>query len=153
MTRHVMITSLLWLLSSLTAIAQVKITVPEQRYKVHEEIHAAVENSGTNPITICVEFGQTSPTGNNIESTPIPFYVQRHDAGKWGTLFIGPDIGSIRRAVVVDGGKTLKFPFRLNSTGQIRLRLKYWSDSKLDLDCTRQTKGAKLATSTSFSVE
>jgi hypothetical protein len=130
MIRYVVITSVLWLLPSLTAIAHVKITVPEQRYKVEEQIRATVENSGTNPITICVEFGQTSPIGANVESTPIPFYVQRHDAGKWGTLFIGPDIGSIRHPVVVDGGKTLKFPFRMNSTGQIRLRLEYWLDSK-----------------------
>jgi hypothetical protein len=137
-----------------SAIAQVKIIFPEQRYKAEEQIRAAVENNGTDPITICVEFGQASPKGEDIESTPIPFYVQRHDGAKWGTpLLIGPDIGSIRRAVVVEGGKRLEFPFPLKEIGELRLRLEYWVGSKPDLRCSGPIKGAKLATSASFTVQ
>lgn len=153
-TRRAVITMLVSFVWSGSAVAQVKIIVPEQRYKAEEQIRAAVENSGTHPITICVEFGQTSPKGTDIESTPIPFYVQSHDGARWGTpLLIGPDIGSIRRAVEVEGGKRLEFPFRLKQIGELRLRLEYWVGSKPDLRCTGTSKGAKLATSASFTVQ
>ena len=43
MTRRVVLTFVLSVVSAVTAIAQVKITLPVQRYKVQEEIHAEVE--------------------------------------------------------------------------------------------------------------
>jgi len=46
---------------------------PPQRYTVHEEIHAKVENMGHNAVTFCVEFGQTSMKGDEVESTAIAF--------------------------------------------------------------------------------
>jgi len=78
-----------------TAIAQVKISVPRKQYKVHEEIHAKIENTGNNAITFCVEFGQTS--------------------------MIGPNVGSARGAAVLEagGGRGVPFSaqrFRKNAT-------------------------------------
>jgi len=64
------------------ASAQVKIPLPATRYKLHEEIHATVENIGNNPVTLCVEFGQTSSREGNRESTPSPFWVQNYNDGK-----------------------------------------------------------------------
>jgi hypothetical protein len=135
------------------AIAQVKITVPVQRYKVHEEIHTKVENTGDKAVTFCVEFGQTSMRGSEIEGTPSPFWVQRNDNGKWGTLLIGPDVGSARAAAVLEARESKEFPFRLNDSGRMRLRLSYWRGSIPNLDCHAPPKGLKLATSIVFTIE
>lgn len=135
------------------ASAQVKISVPTQQYKVHEEIHAKVENRGNNAVTFCVEFGQTSMKGGDIESTPSPFWVQRNDNGKLGTLVIGPDVGSIRAPVVLEAGESKEFPFRLNDSGRMRLRLNYWHGSIPSLDCHAPPKGLRLATSAVFTIE
>ena len=78
-------------LSSLTAMGQVKIRVSPPHPKKYETVHASVENTGSNPITFCIEVGQTSPKeGGETESTPWPFWVQRNNNGKWGTLMIAP---------------------------------------------------------------
>jgi hypothetical protein len=135
------------------AIAQVKITFPAQRYKLHEQIRAKVENMGNNPVTFCVEFGQTSMKDGEVESTPSPFLVQRNDNGRWGTLLIGPDVGSARAAVVLEAGESKEFPFRLNGSGKMRLRLNYWHGSFPILDCRAQPKGSKLLTSAVFTID
>jgi type II secretory pathway component PulJ len=44
---------------------------------------AKLENQTSRPITVCVQFGQWSPKGDTIESTPSPFFVERNDNGKW----------------------------------------------------------------------
>lgn len=136
-----------------SAIAQVKITVSARHHRVQEEIHAKVENRGSRPITFCVEVGQTSPNGDEIESTPTPFWVQQNSNGKWGTLLIGPDVGSNRAAVVLEARESKEFPFRLNTSGKMRLRLNYWSGSIPNLDCHTSPKGRKLATSATFAIE
>jgi hypothetical protein len=141
------------LILATAAVAQVKITAPAQRYKVREQIHAKVENTGNNAVTFCVEFGQTSMKGDEIESTPSPFWVQRKGNGKWGTLLIGPDVGSFRDAVVLEAGKSKEFPFRLNDSGRMRLRLNYWRGSIPDLDCHAPPKGLKLVTSAVFTID
>ena len=77
---------------------QVSIDVPREQLNSRETIPAIVANRGKDPVTFCVQFGQTSkasPSGES-ELTPIPFLVQQYSPGKWGTLMIGPDIGSIR---------------------------------------------------------
>jgi hypothetical protein len=153
MTRLILATLGLSLILPTAAIAQVKITVPAQRYKVQEEIHAKVENTGSGAVTFCVEFGQTSPEGGEIESTPSPFWVQRSSNGKWSTLMIGPDVGSIRAAVVLEAGESKGFPFRLNDSGRMRLRLNYWRGSIPNLDCDAPPKGLKLLTSAAFTIE
>jgi hypothetical protein len=134
-------------------VAQVKITAPAQRYKIHEQIRAKVENTGNDAVTFCIEFGQTSMKGDEIESTPSPFWVQRRGNGKWGTLLIGPDVGSFRGAVVLEAGESKEFPFRLNDSGTMRLRLNYWRSSIPNLDCHTRPKGLKLVTSAVFTID
>jgi hypothetical protein len=152
MKRLILSTIGLSLILATTVIAQVKIAVHAQRYKVHEEIHAKVENTGNNAVTFCVEFGQTSMKGSEIERTPSPFWVQRNDNGKWGTLLIGPDVGSARTAVVLEAGESKEFPLRLNDSGRMRLRLNYWRGSIPKLDCHAPPKGLKLVTSAVFTI-
>jgi hypothetical protein len=151
---RVIFASLVLVLFSLTATAQVTIHVSPQRQKMYETIHARVENAGRKAVTFCVEVRQTSPKGGgDIETTPSPFWVQRNNDGRWGTLIIGPDVGSLRRPEVLDHGKTLEFPFRLGDSGQMRLRLNYWSGSLPSLDCHAPPKSAKLVTSAVFAIE
>ncbi len=135
------------------AIAQVKITVSAQQYKVHEEIHARVENTGKGAITFCVEFGQTSMKDGEVESTPLPFWVQRNDNGKWGTLLIGPDVGSLKAYLVLQAGESKDFPFRLVDSGRMRLRLSYWRGTVPNLNCHAPPRGSKLLTSAVFTIE
>jgi hypothetical protein len=153
MTRLILATLGLSVILPTAVIAQVKITVPAQRYNLQEEIPAKVENSGDGAITFCVEFGQTSTKGGEIESTPSPFWVQRNSSGKWATLMIGPDIGSDRTAVVLEAGESREFRFRLNDSGRMRLRLNYWRGSIPDLDCHAPPKGLKQLTSAVFTIE
>jgi hypothetical protein len=70
--------SLVVTLFSLPAATQVKIHIPTQHQRKYETIHASVENTGSKPVTFCVEFGQTSPKGSReIETTPSPFWCRR----------------------------------------------------------------------------
>jgi hypothetical protein len=127
-----------WVLSlfSLAAAAQLKINLPPQHQKRYEKIHASIENTGNKPVTFCIEVGQTSPKGDGeIETTPSPFWVQGNNKGKWGTLMIGPDVGSFKLPEVLDPGKSIEFPFRLGDSGRMRLRLTYWNGSLQSLDC------------------
>ena len=141
------------LIVATSASAQVKITFPAQQYKLHEQIRAKVENMGNSAVTFCVEFGQTSMKDGGVENTPSPFLVQRNDKGRWGTLMIGPDVGSARAAVVLEGGESKEFPFRLNDSGRMRLRLTYSHGSFPTLDCRAQPKGSKLLTSAVFTID
>ena len=63
---------------------------------------------------------------------------------------IGPDVGSFRNPEVLAPGKSLEFPFRLNDSGQMRLRLSYWNGSLPGLNCHAPRKGAKQVTSAYF---
>ena len=148
-----LISSALSLVLGPAAVAQVKIIVPEHHYKVHEKIPAKVENIERHPVTLCVEFGQTSSNAGETENTPSPFWVQRNIHGKWGTLIIGPDIGSLKEAVVLTAGESREFPFRLIDSGTMRLRLNYWRGSLPNLDCHVPPKGRELQTSAEFTVE
>jgi hypothetical protein len=134
------------------AIAQVKIAVPAQQHKVLERIDAKVENVGKQPITFCVEMGQTSSNGSEIESTPSPFWVQRSRNGKSGTLLIGLDAGSFRGTVVLEAGEKKEFPFRLSSSGRMRLRLNYWRGASPDLDCHAPPKHSNVVASDVFTI-
>jgi hypothetical protein len=139
---------------SLTAAAQVKIHVPQPHQKKYEKISASVENSTSKPVTFCVEYGQSSPKKEGeVETTPYPFWVQQNYNGKWSTLINGPDVGSIRSPVVLDPGKSMEFPLRLGGSGEMRLRLNYWNAGVPSLDCHAPPKGAKLITSSAFTVE
>ena len=141
-------------LSSLTAMGQVKIRVSPPHPKKYETVHASVENTGSNPITFCIEVGQTSPKeGGETESTPWPFWVQRNNNGKWGTLMIGPDVGHFGSPNVLDGGKSVGFVFRLGASGQMRLRMNYWNGSVANLDCDAPPEGEQVVTSAVFVIE
>ena len=135
------------------ALAQVRITLPARSFGVEDQIHAKIINDGTHAITICVEFGQTSPNNRGSESTPSPFVVQRHSGDRWSTLLIGPDVGSVRRSLEIDAGKSQEFVFRLNDVGKIRLLLYYWRDSRQGSSCTAVEKGAKAVHSEDFVVQ
>lgn len=146
--------SLVLVLSALTAAAQATIHISPQNRKKYEKIQATLENTGSKPITFCVEVGQTSPKGvGEVESTPSPFWVQRNNNGRWSTLMIGPDVGSFQSPQVLDSRESVEFPFRLGDSGQMRLRLNYWQGSLPRLDCHAPPKGARLVTSAVFTVE
>lgn len=143
-----------FLVTPFVAMAQAKIDLSAQHYKLHEEIRAKVQNIGSRSVTICVEFGQTShKSDGEVESTPIPFWVQRNDHGKWGTLLIGPDVGSLRVPVLLDAGESNDFSIRLIDSGRMRLRLEYWPRPIPKLDCHARPRGAKRVTSAVFTVE
>jgi len=143
---------LVLLLFATNLSAQVRVVIPKRHYHPQEQILAKLENQTSQPITVCVEFGQSSPKGDTIESTPSPFFVERSDSGKWGVLLNGPDIGSNSQPVEVDSGKSLEFPFRLNGQGTMRLRLDYWIGSRPDVKCNGPGTGTKHLRSAPFTL-
>jgi hypothetical protein len=134
------------------AVKQPLIVLPNAHYAVHEQIRARIENMNDQPISICVEYGQWSMKDGKLETTPLPFIVQRKLGSKWSALLIGPDVGSNRHSRVLDPKESAEFPFRLNDGGDIRLVLEYWPGSKGDWICGPDPKGGKRATSTTFLV-
>jgi hypothetical protein len=135
------------------AFGQVHIKLSAQEYKMQDNIFAKVENAGSGAVTFCVEFGQTSSGHGQVENTPSPFWVQQtNDNGKWSTLLIGPDVGSLRGPVVAEARESKEFRFRLNTHGMTRLRLAYWRGSLPDLDCRNSPKDRKVVTSAVFMV-
>ena len=153
MARLILATLAFSLIVASSVVAQVKITIPAQRFKVQEQIRAKVENMGNSAVTFCVEFGQTSMKDGEVESTPSPFLVQHNENGRWGTLLIGPDVGSARAAVVLEAGESKEFPFRLNGSGRMRLRLNYWHGLFPTLDCHAPPKGLRVLTSAVFTID
>ena len=119
---------------------QVSIDVAREQFNSRETIPAIITDRGKDPITFCVEFAQTSVASpsDEPEHTPIPFLVQQ--SGKWGTLMIGPDIGSIRAPVTLGPGKSISYPFRVAANGKIRLVLFYWMGDQPDLSCEHPPK-------------
>ena len=140
------------LVSACFVTAQVKIVLPKREYKTEEQIQARLENRGSHPITICVQFGQSWPKGTDLGFVPTPFVREQNRNGKWYVLLDGPDVGSIVQAVELEAGKSMDFPFRLNARGPTRLRLDYWPGSK-DVDCTARRHGAKRMRSATFIIE
>jgi len=113
------------------ALPQVHMATSRTDVNSHDRIDVQITNSGKNAVSYCMEFGQYSfkagsGAAEDMEPTPIPFYVQREGGGKWSTLLNGPDIGSMRRVVVLKAGESQQFPFRLGDRGRMRLVLDYW---------------------------
>ena len=135
------------------ALAQVRVTLPSAEFRSQEHIRATVENDLGRPITYCVEFGQTSTNGSDIESTPSPFEVQQRTGGRWSTLLIGPDVGSSRHALVLEPGKSQEFNMRLNSRGNLRLQLRFWIGSLSDVICADPPKNRKKIRSKVFTIK
>jgi hypothetical protein len=113
------------------ALCQVRVSTLNTDFDSRGRIDAQIINTGKVAVSYCVEFGQISHktvTGaaEDVEPTPIPFYVQKQNGSRWGTLMIGPDVGSSRRAVVLKAGESQQYPFRLSDRGRMRLVLDYW---------------------------
>lgn len=150
---HVIANGLLSLLvSACVATAQVKIVLPKRQYKVEEQIQARLDNKGSGPITICVQFGQWWPKGTDLKFVPTPFVREHKRNDNWEVLLDGPDIGSNVQPVELEGGKSMEFPFRLNDKGLHRLRLDYWPGPN-DVNCAASTRGARLVRSATFTIE
>jgi hypothetical protein len=148
MTRLIFASLGLSLILATTGLGQVKISVPGQHHSRKEEIHAKVENTGRQPITLCIGFAGVSG------STPSPFWAQRSNSGKWSTLLLGSDLGPASgSAVVLEAGQSEEFLLRLNDSGNIRLRLDYWLGAIANLPCASLPKGYKVATSAVFTIE
>jgi hypothetical protein len=135
------------------AVSRLQITILGARHAFHDQIRAKIENTTNNSVTFCVEYGQTSVNGNQVEATPSPFLVEQKNGSKWNPLLIGPDVGSSRHAVVLDAGKSNEFPFRLNDAGTMRLVMNYWQGSMPNLDCGAPAKHAKQVVSQPFAIE
>jgi hypothetical protein len=143
------------LLLSPFLLSQVRVSTNGTDFKAHGRIDVQVTNAGKDAVSYCVEFGQTSfKTGTgataDAESTPIPFYVQRQVGDKWSTLMNGPDIGSIRKWIVLKPGESQQYPFRLSDRGRMRVVLSYWR-SENERTCQRPN-GKKTARSNVFVV-
>lgn len=155
-TSTVLNTSAAWVFALLLLAtglsAQVRVVIPKQHYQPQEQIPAKLENQTSQPITVCVQFGQWSPKGDTIESTPSPFFVERKGNGKWGVLLNGPDVGSNSQPVEVDSDKSMEFPFRLNGEGTMRLRLDYWVGSRPEVKCNGPAKDTKHLRSATFTL-
>jgi hypothetical protein len=134
-----------------TAIAQVELSVPPGPFKPEDRIQAKVTNNGRLPVRYCVEFGQWSPHDGTIESTPIPFYMEKLTREKWSVLINGPDVGSSRHAVELEPGSSQDFPFRLLDTGDMRLVMHYWVGSRDDV-CSQTAQKRKTTRSKVFSI-
>jgi hypothetical protein len=93
------------------AAAQVEVSLPANLFKSEDKIDARVVNKGKLSVSYCVEMGQWSPHAGTIESTPIPFQVERKNEDKWSVLLIGPDVGSSRHSVTISPGASSEFRF------------------------------------------
>ena len=145
------------LLLSPIALSQVRISTSKREFTTHEQINVDVANRGKKPISYCVEVSQVSfKTGNgraeDVEATPIPFYVQKLSARqKWSTLLIGPDVGSYRHPEIQRPGQVLNFHFRLSDAGRMRLVLHYWGGE--NISACKNPKGKKTTLSNVFIVK
>jgi hypothetical protein len=127
------------LLAANLAAAQVKISLDAERYRRFDRIEATLQNQHSQPITICINIGQDSPAGTGFEAAPLPFSVEQRSGQNWVPLLIR-DMGNFFSADQVGPKKSLVFPFRLGSTGTMRLRLQYWLGPRPDPDCASQPR-------------
>jgi hypothetical protein len=154
------------LLFNQISLSQVRVAISPTDFKSHDRIDVQVTNTGKKAVSYCVEFGQVSYKGDpvpaegpdhtripfyvKVESTPIPFYVQKMSGSKWSTLLIGPDVGSSRQAVALQAGESQHYPFRLSDRGRMRLALVYWDGENNDV--CKCPKGKKTTRSNIFVV-
>jgi len=148
------------------ALSQVRMAISPTDFKSHDRIDVQISNTGKKAVSYSVEFGQVSYKGEpvpaegpdhtpipsyvKVESTPIPFHVQKENGGKWSTLLIGPDIGSSRQAVALRAGESQHYPFRLSDRGRMRLALEYWGGENNNV--CKYPKGKKTTRSNIFVV-
>lgn len=132
--------------------AQVKIIVPPHRYESNDKITASVQNDGPESVTMCVNMAQTSTNHITVDSTPTPFRFEAESKQGWQAVMIGPDYKNMRRAVVLQPGQSLDFPFRLNVDGRVRLRLAYWKGASPAMNCAKPPTLAHHAKSPTFKI-
>ncbi len=143
------IAAILLVSCSISATAQVRVSIPDVAYKAHDRIDVLIVNDGASEVTFCVEYGYSSSVdAEHAEATPTPVYVEQKNSRGWGTLLTGPDIGSSRHPVTLGAGESQHFPFRVNAHGTVRIVLDYRFGSD-ETFCFRR-KGMRVARSREF---
>ena len=112
---------------SILASAQVKITIPQQRYSSGDKIDVAITNTGTTDITFCVSYKNFGFVDHHIQQTfPSPVLLQEKGPQGWGTLITGYDDSlPPPKPVTLQSGEAQHFPFRVHTHGTVRLILEY----------------------------
>lgn len=88
-----------------------EIRIPHERYKQHDNINVVIANTSTKDAYFCVEDGHWSfRDTDHLETTPTPVYLQRKNKRGWGTLLIGPDVGSMRHSVSLECRRIAAIP-------------------------------------------
>ncbi len=133
--------------------AQVRVTVPGKKFVADKKIVATVENDGGEWVTICVESGQISKSGQAAVSTPVPFAIEKRSMReKWMPLMVSPEGGGSGKPVVLEPKKSLDFPFWPPATGNLRLQMRYWPGAHPEMDCAHAPGETRNAKAVEFSV-
>ena len=132
--------------------AQVQIVIPPMAYKSQDRIDVGIMNRSSGEVSYCVQIGFVSyADADHPEATPTPVYVQQRTERGWGTLMIGPDIGSTLNVETLQPEESRTYPFRLNVHGTVRVLLRYWTGT--DHWSCNETKGMKTARSREFAIK
>jgi hypothetical protein len=112
---------------SILVSAQVKITVPQQRYSSGDKIGVTITNTGATEITYCVSYKNFAFVDHHIQQTfPSPLSVQERGSQGWATLITGYDDSlPPPQPVTLRLGEAQHFPFRVHTHGPARLVLEY----------------------------
>ena len=123
--------------------AQVRVTVPAKKFTTSDKITATVENDGDQPVTMCVESGQISKTGQAVVSSPVPFLIEGkvHETS-WKPLLVSPEGGGSHSVAVLQAKQSLPFPFWPPTKGELRLQLRYWPGAHPEMDCAHPPAGS-----------
>ena len=126
-----------------SASAQVRVTVAAKKFTTSDKITATVENDGDQPVTLCVESGQISRTGQAVVSSPVPFLIEGkvHETS-WKPLLVSPEGGGSHSVAVLQTKQSLPFPFWPPATGELRLQLRYWQGAHPEMDCAHPPAGS-----------
>lgn len=135
------------------AQAQVRVTLPWSDFRPLERVRARVHNDSLLPITYCVDFGQRSPAGAFVETTPTPFvFEQTNYKRDWQPVMVVPAGAKAPTPVVLEAGKSADFLFRVGEGGWYRLLLYYWRGAKPNLRCEKEPRERKSIRSEAFLV-
>ena len=134
------------------AAAQVRINISIPKMEGIPKIDATIQNQSNQPITVCLDLGYRSTSGNVVETTPHPFDVQKQSQDSWSTLLNGTDIGGFHRPDLIQKGDSVDFPFQPKTPGHLRLVLHYWAGSVPSIDCEKAPKGARKVKSKAFDI-
>jgi hypothetical protein len=133
-------------------VAQVRIDVSIPKTGGIPEVHASVRNQSRQSITVCLDLGYSSKTGNAVEATPHPFDIQKQYRDSWSFLLNGTDIGGSHRPEVVESRKSIDYIFQPKASGHLRLVLNYWTSAVPNMECEMASKGTHKVTSKAFEI-